>query len=134
MIKRTLLALALAVGVLVGTGSLAAAQTCRWIDEGTALLCEEPGGEQTLSGWQGGGWVTVPAAVGATLPAAAGGLSAYGRSYPPSIVTPPTHYYSQSWTGNAVTQTVVVYGPGNTSRAITCVTQFWGNVAYRTCH
>ncbi len=127
----------LALVALGWTACTVAAQTdCQWVGQGEALLCGNGGsGGPTLSAWQGNGWTTVPAGIGFSRPAVAGGLSTYGRSYPPSHVTPAASYYSQNWTGNTVTQTSVVYGPGSTSRALTCTTSFygWGGSVYQTC-
>jgi hypothetical protein len=134
--KRYLLAAALAIAAVgwAAPDSAQASTNCRWIGEGEGLLCDEgPAGGQTLSNWEAGGWTSVSAAAGTNLPAAAGGLSSYGQSWPPSSVTPQRSYYSQTWNGNSWTQTGVLYGPGNTSRSQTCVTQYWGNSAYRTC-
>lgn len=134
--RRYLLAAALAIGAAgwAAPQAAVASTNCRWIGEGEALLCDDPpSGGQTLSNWEAGAWNTVPAAVGATFPAIAGGLSSYGQSWPPSVITPPSSYYSQTWNANSWTQTGVAYGPGNTSRAVTCVTQYWGGSAYRTC-
>jgi hypothetical protein len=131
--KAIWIALALAGVALVAQPGNAAAQSCRWVGEGEALLCDETEGGRTLSAWEGGGWTSVPAAAGATLPAALGGLSSYGRSYPYSHLTPASSYASTTWLGNSVTQTAVVYGPGNRSRAVTCVSQYWSSSAYRTC-
>jgi hypothetical protein len=134
--KRFLLAAALAAAALAWAAPqpAAASTNCRWIGEGEALLCDDPpSGGQTLSNWEAGAWTSVPAVVGANFPAVAGGLSSYGQSWPPSVVTPPSSYYSQTWNGNSWTQTGVVYGPGNTSRAVTCVTQYVGGSMTRTC-
>jgi hypothetical protein len=133
---RYLLAATLALTALAWSAAGAAAQStsCRWVGEGVGLLCDEPStGVPTLSGWEADGWTTVPAVAGLNLPAVAGGLSAYGRTFPPSHVTPPSSYYSVNYYGNAATQTFVVYGPGNRSHGITCTTQYWGLSAYRTC-
>ena len=131
------LLLAIVVFAWLPKGTAAQTADCRWVGEGEALLCLEPAaGTATLSGWQAGGWVTVPAAPGLSLPAAQGGFSSYGRSYPPSSVTPPVSAYSQSWLGNTVTQTGVLYGPGETSRAISCTTWYGGyagGLVYQTC-
>jgi hypothetical protein len=127
------------LAALTGTASDAAAQAwdCRWIGEGEALLCVSPQlGVATLSAWQGEAWVTVPASAGFGLPAALGGLSTFGRSYPPSPVTPAISAYSQSRLGNTLTQTGVLYGPGATSHPITCTTWYSGYAgatAYQTC-
>jgi hypothetical protein len=134
--KRFLVTAALAVAALAWSAPGAAAQgtNCRWVGEGVGLLCDDAStGTQTLSGWQADGWTTVPAGAGRTLASVAGGLSAYGHSYPPSHVAPPSSYYSLNYAGNTATQTFVVYGPGNTSRAITCTAQYWGSTAYQTC-
>ncbi len=131
--KAMLVALALTGIAMVAMPASVAAQNCRWVGEGEGLLCDEPEGGRTLSAWEGGGWTTVPAVGGATLPAALGGISTYGRSYPYSHVTPASSYSSTTWLGNSVTQTAVVYGPGNSSRAITCVTQYWSGTVYRSC-
>jgi hypothetical protein len=137
--QRYVIAAAVAVALLAWSAPGAAAQTtqsvgCRWVGEGGALLCDDTGGSgPTLSTWQGGGWTTVPAGAGASLPAVAGGLSTYGSSYPPSHVTPATGYYSESRTGNTLSQTGVLYGPGRSSHALNCTTSFWGNALYRAC-
>jgi hypothetical protein len=133
-----LFAVVLVLIALSLTTSCVAAQTdCRWIGEGEALLCGNRGSwGPTLSAWQGSGWTTVPAGIGLTQPAVAGGLSTYGRTYPPSPVTPASSYYAQSWNGNTLTQTSVLYGPGSTSRALTCSTWYSGYAAgaiYQTC-
>ena len=130
----TILALLAAAGTAPGV----AAQTdCQWVGQGEALLCGNSGsGPPTLSAWQGSGWTTVPADLGGSQPAVGGGLSTYGRSYPPSPVTPAASYYSQNWLGNTLTQTSVVYGPGSTSRALTCSSWYSGYAAgnvYQTC-
>ena len=135
--KRYLLAAALAI-VAVGWAApqaAAASTNCRWIGEGEALLCDDPpSGGPTLSTWgDGGAWNTAPAFVGANFPAVAGGLSTYGQTWPPSVVSSPSSYYSQTWNVNSWTQTGVLYGPGNTSRAVTCVTQYVGGTVTRTC-
>ena len=131
-------ALVLAAGVGLATPAAAQGESCRWIGAGEALLCPVPGtGLSTLSTWQGNAWVTVPAPAGFALPAALGGLSTYGRSYPPGPVAPPVSAYSQSWLGNTLSQTAVVYGPGETSRAIQCTTWYSGyagGVVYQACH
>ncbi len=137
--RSAILSVALALLGLAWFAAPAAAQSvdCRWVGEGEALLCLSPStGLATLSTWQAAGWVTVPAGAGLTLPAPLGGLSTYGQSYPPSSVTPPASAYSQSWSGNTLTQTGVLYGPGATSRAITCTTWYSGYAAgsvYQTC-
>ena len=134
--KRLLISAALAVAVLAWWAPGAAAQStnCRWVGQGVGLLCDDPAaGTQTLSGWEGDSWTTVPANAGRYLPAGAGGLSAYGQTYPASTVAAPSSYYSVNYAGNTATQTLVVYGPGNTSRAVTCTTQYWGNTAYQSC-
>lgn len=134
--QRFLLAAALTAAVFAATAPGTAAQStnCRWVGEGVGLLCDEPStGTQTLSGWEADAWTTVPASTGRYLPATAGGLSAYGQTYPPSTVVPPSSYYSVNYAGNTATQTLVVYGPGNRSRAVTCTTQYWGSAAYQSC-
>lgn len=132
---RYLLAGVFAIATLTWAAPTAAAQTnCRWVGEGEALLCDDGSrGGQTLSTWDDGGWVTAPAAIGANLPAVAGGLSTYGRTYPASTITQPSSYYSQTWNGSSWTQTGVLYGPGNTSRSYTCVTQYVAGTGTRTC-
>ncbi|HLI25579.1 MAG TPA: hypothetical protein VKZ60_00825 [Chloroflexota bacterium] len=129
--------LALAAVAWLPTAAVAQSGGCRWIGEGEALLCAAPGdGPATLSAWQGGAWVTVPAPAGFTLPAALGGLSTYGRSQPPGPVPPLASAYSQSWQDHTLTQTAVVYGPGETSRSITCTTWYSGyagGVVYQAC-
>ena len=136
---RVLLVGALLALVTLGwTAPSAAAQTnCQWIGHGEALVCSNGGsGGPTASAWQGSGWTTVPAGIGLSEPAVGGGLSTYGRSYPPSSVTPAASYYSQSWTGNTLTQTTVVYGPGSSSRTITCSSWYGGyagGTVYQTC-
>jgi hypothetical protein len=90
-------------------------------------------GFAALGAWQGSGWTTVPFRAGARLPAEFGGLSTYGRSYPPSPVTPAVSYYSQNWTGNTLYQSRVLYGPFESAHRVNCATQFWGGSIYRTC-
>jgi hypothetical protein len=136
--RAVLWSAALALATLGWLPASAAAQTagCRWVGEGEALLCLGPGGLATLSAWQGGAWVTVPAAAGLTLPAALGGLSTYGRTQPPGPVPPPVSAYSQSWQDHTLTQTAVLYGPGETSRSITCTTWYSGyagSIVYQAC-
>ncbi|HEY7062722.1 MAG TPA: hypothetical protein VII06_14680 [Chloroflexota bacterium] len=134
--KRFLLAAALTTAALVWSAPGAAAQStsCRWVGEGVGLLCDDPSaGTQTLSNWDGNAWTTVPAGTGLYLPTTAGGLSAYGQTFPASSVGSPSSYYSLNYAGNTATQTFVTYGPGNTSRAVTCQAQYWGNTVYQTC-
>jgi hypothetical protein len=137
--RRNLAALGLAIAVLTWSAPGAAAQAwdCRWVGEGEALLCvHPPTGLATLATWQGSAWVTVPAAAGFSLPAVAGGLSTYGQSYPPSPVTPALGYYSQTWLGNTLSQTRVLYGPGATSHAVNCTawySGYAGGIVYQTC-
>jgi hypothetical protein len=131
---RYVLAAALAVAALGWTASSTAAQDCRWVGEGEALLCvEDDTGLATLGAWQGSGWTTVPFRAGARLPAEFGGLSSYGRSYPPSPVTPAVSYYSQNWSGNTLYQSRVLYGPFESAHRLNCTTQFWGGSIYRAC-
>jgi hypothetical protein len=117
--------------------SVAAQGDCHWIGQGEALLCGTSGGfGPTVSAWQGSGWTTVPAGSGLFQPAVGGGLSTYGRSYPPSAVTPAAGYSAQNATGNTLTQTTTVYGPGSTSRTLTCTSWYSGyasGAAYQTC-
>ena len=125
----------------IGMGWLPASEAwqadCRWIGQGEALLCGNPGGwGPTVSAWQGSGWTTVPAGSGLFQPVVGGGLSTYGYSYPASPVTPTSSYYAQNWLGNTLTQTSAVYGPGSTSRAVTCTAWYSGyasGLAYQTC-
>ena len=134
--KRLLLAAALTATALLWSAPGAAAQStsCRWVGEGEGLLCDDPSqGTQTLSNWQGNAWTTVPAGAGLYLPAGAGGLSAYGQTYPASSVSTPSSYYSVNYAGNTATQTLSIAGPGNTSRTVTCTAQYWGNAVYQTC-
>jgi hypothetical protein len=133
---RFLLAAALAAAAIAWSAPGAAAQStnCRWVGEGVGLLCDDPAtGTQTLSGWEADAWTTAPASAGRYLPATAGGLSAYGQTFPASTVSTPSSYYSVNYAGNTATQTLVVYGPGNQSRAVTCTTQYWGNTANQSC-
>src|SRR3712207_1683258 len=90
---------------LVWTVSTAAAQQsdCHWVGNGVALRCHDDlTGGPTLSAWQGAGWATVPAGAGGPLPATGGGLSTFGRTFPPSPVTPASGYASASWQGNTL--------------------------------
>lgn len=108
------------------TGVAAQQSSCRWVGNGAALRCDdEISGGPTLSTWQGGAWTTAPAD--------AGGLSTYGSSYPPSPVTPAGGYAAASWLGNTLSQTSVVYGPGDRSRAINCNTAYAATAWYTTC-
>jgi len=134
--QRLLVAVLLALMSMMGTVAGTAAQGvgCRWIGEGSALLCDDGGdGAPTVATWQAGGWTTVPAVPGGALPATAGGLSTYGRSYPPSPVTPAAGYASAAWSGNTLSQTSVVYGPGSQSHALTCNTAYSSSAWYGSC-
>jgi hypothetical protein len=133
---RYVIVVAVVLVALLGVPTVASAQSsgCRWVGNGTTLFCEDTAGTgATLSTWQGLGWTTVPAAAGGALPALAGGLSAYGSSYPPSPVTPAAGYAAASQLGNSLTQTTVMYGPGARSQALTCNTAYANSAWYSTC-